>query len=882
MSIPAGTRLGVYEIVAPIGAGGMGEVYRARDTRLDRSVAIKVLPAEYADNVQLRLRFDREAKTISQLNHPNICALYDVGKDKDNGTPYLVMELLDGQSLATRLERGPLPLPETLTYGVQIAEALERAHREGIVHRDLKPGNVMLTRSGAKLLDFGLAKSVSVLATPDGETQQKSLTAEGTIVGTFQYMAPEQLEGIDADVRTDIFALGSLLYEMASGKRAFEGKTRTSLIAAIVSANPAPVSQLQPLTPASLEHVIAKCLEKEPDARWQSAHDIAEQLRWIRDRGAEERTIRDKRPAVREWIAWTVAAVSIAALAALAWRLNENRASRTPLFAAINPPPGQTFAFDVGRAGSLTISPDGKYVTFATAESNGDHHLWIRALDSDAAVLVPGSASEEYYPFWSPDSRSLAFFSDGKMKRTDTHGSTPVVIADAPTGRSGSWSEDGVILFSPTSTGPIHRVSAAGGKSVPVTTLDTSRRETTHRWATFLPDGRHFLYLAASHAGPHTDNSSAVIVGSIDDGRLRKQILAVGGNVAFADGNLLYVRDRSLVAQRFDTRALELRGDPVLLARAVNYDPVFWRGLFAVSNNRSLVYVPGEADPKSTLQWIDRQGGSLGTSGQPAPYMALGLSPDDSTCAVVLPSPAGTTDIWLHDFSRGINQRFTFGEGDEAAPVWSPDGNRIVFSDSRQGTDGLYVKDIGATADRLVYYGAEYDTEGAAWSPDGKYTVATRHRTGRTGTTDIVIVPMDGSGPPAPFLPSTFDQDAGTFSPDGKWLAYSSKEGGRKEIFVARFPSGLSKQQVSTEGVNFIAAWRGDQLFYGTNDGKMISVTLTESASRIAIGTPRVMPFDMPESLTFAHRSDRILEAVEPKLRPEVALIANWQSLLPR
>src|SRR5438874_1533594 len=524
-TLSAGARLGPYEVLGPIGSGGMGEVWRGRDTRLDRSVAIKILPAELAGNAQLRMRFEREARAISQLSHPHICTLFDVGQQ--DGRDFLVMELLDGESLAQRLTRGPLTMPEVLRYGMQIADALDKAHRHGIVHRDLKPGNVMLTKSGAKLLDFGLATGSAAASVPvstavaEKPTEYKPLTEEGTIVGTFQYMAPEQLEGIDADARTDIFALGCVLYEMATGRRAFDGKTRTSLIAAIVGNEPVPMSQLQPLTPPAFEHVVAKCLAKDREDRWQSAHDIAEELKWIGTAGSQVGVaapvaMRRRMRARGVAIVAVVASLLAIALGYVAWK----RGSVQPrlIRASIMPPPGTDFELTRIDAASLTLSPDGTRITFEANTKAGDAMIWVRSLAAADATPVAGT-EKGHVPFWSPDGKSIGFFAEGKLKRVEISGGAPITLADAPDGRGGAWNGEGVIIFEPDWRSPLYRVPANGGAATPLTKLDESRSETTHRWPSFLPDGRHFLFLAGSHRVGLNSELNAIYVGSLDSPR---------------------------------------------------------------------------------------------------------------------------------------------------------------------------------------------------------------------------------------------------------------------------------------------------------------------------------------------------------------------------
>ncbi|HET9794868.1 MAG TPA: protein kinase, partial [Thermoanaerobaculia bacterium] len=578
MTLSAGTRLGPYEIVSLLGAGGMGEVYRAIDTRLDRAVALKVLPRELSETPGFRQRFEREAKAISQLSHPNICALFDLGSE--GGAEYLVMELLEGQTLADRLEKGPLPIDQVLRFGTEIAAALDRAHRAGIVHRDLKPGNVMLTRTGVKLLDFGLAKAVAKAPVEDGSglsalptaaPESRPLTEEGTILGTFQYMAPEQVEGREADARTDIFALGCVLYEMATGRKAFTGRSRAGLVAAILERDPGPISAALPMAPPALDRLVQGCLEKDPDDRWQSAHDVMAQLRWIAQGGSQAGvpapvTARRRSRERTAWIAAGLAVIAAIGFAA-AW-LRRAPANAGVVRSTVLPPAGSRFAFSGDNAGPLTISPDGKTLAFL-AVGNDRPRLYVRPLDADEPVALPG-ADGASFPFWSPDSRSLGFFADGKLKRVDLSapGSSTTICA-APNARGGTWGADGTILFAPDTRSAIFRVPASGGTPSPVTKLDASSHS-THRWPAFLPDGRHFLFFAGDHNDTRSDKAGARFA-SIDAPGDRAVVHTLA-NALYAGGKLLFLRGNTLIAESFDPRAGNLSGEPRPVAEGVHFD----------------------------------------------------------------------------------------------------------------------------------------------------------------------------------------------------------------------------------------------------------------------------------------------------------------------
>ena len=824
MNLASGSRLGPYEIVAPIGAGGMGEVYRARDTRLDRSVAIKILPAEFAQNAQFKLRFEREAKAISQLNHPHICTLYDVG---DN---YLVMELLEGESLADRLTKGRLPLEQVLRYGMQIADALDKAHRAGIIHRDLKPGNVMITKSGAKLLDFGLAKT-SAPVDLQGATQHKPLTQEGTILGTFQYMAPEQLEGLEADARTDIFALGTVLYEMATGHRAFEGKTKTSLIAAIVKENPRPMAELQPLTPPALEHVVNKCLSKDPDDRWQNAHDIAEELKWISEAGSSAGVAAPliARRKSRERLGW-VAAVAIAGSAAVFF------ATRRPdppprVETAVVPPEGVAFSY-VG--GSVALSEDGRQLAFVGRGADGKSVIWVRSLGSSVARPLAGTEGASF-PFWSPDARYIAFAAGDKLKKVSVTGGSPETLADVPQFLGGSWNREGDILMS--SAPGIRRVSAAGG-NVDVIIPPNNR---TLSSAKFLPDGRRFIFTSFRGSA----QVDGLYTASLDAHDEKIILPAVYSNAAYAPpGFILYSRDGDLRAQRVDPKTLKAEGDPVRLADRVQYDPESKAALFALSATGSLLYLEGEGAGKSELAWVSRDGKDIGTIAPPAMFYTPRLSHDEKRVAVDL-SDAQTAsgDVWMFDLGHEVSTRLTYDPANESAPQWSPDDRRIFFFSEKRGHLDLYDRPSSGTgAEELLL------ADGTAKipldvSPDGQllaYMVIDPAKK----NADVSLMLL-ASRKATPLLTTPFNEGGLQFSPDGTWIVYSSDESGRSEIYVQRFPDSTGKWIVSRGG-GTQPAWSADgrQIYYISPERKMVSVPVAPGTS-----------FDagMPVSLFDAH-----------------------------
>src|SRR5574341_1062935 len=596
MPLESGTKLGPYEITGAVGAGGMGEVYRARDTRLGRDVAIKVLPEAFAKDAILKERFEREAKTISSLNHPNICTLYDVGHQ--DGTDFLVMELLEGESLAQRLGKGALPVAETLRIGMEMSDALERAHRQGIVHRDLKPGNIVLTKAGAKLLDFGLAKP-QVLTTASGTALSGLATQahptspvprEGTVIGTFQYMSPEQVEGREADARSDIFALGAVLYEMATGKRAFEGKSQISIASAILEKEPEPISRVQPMTPPALEHVVKTCLAKDPEERFQTAHDVKIQLRWISESGSQisaAPVVRRKRS--RERLAWAAALLVVTALAAAGWLWKRAAWSYdAPIVTSILPPAKSFFSLAGNEGGPVEVSPDGKMLTFLATNAEGTPEIWVRDLSQHEARALPGTEGGKA-PFWSPDSRSIAFFAGGKLKRVETAGGPAVTVCDAANARGGTWMPGGVILFTPNTQTGLQRVADSGGTPETITQID-AKLHTTHRWPYALPDGKHFLYLAANHRTP-SGEQNGVYWASLDGTQSRLLVRSVA-NAAYAYGYRAFLRENTLMAQPFKPESGTLTGNPMPVVERVLYDSGVWRGVFSPSQNGVLAYQP--------------------------------------------------------------------------------------------------------------------------------------------------------------------------------------------------------------------------------------------------------------------------------------------------
>ena len=829
MGLTPGTKLGPYEIQSSLGAGGMGEVYRARDTRLEREVAVKVLPSNLSSDPSLRQRLEREAKAVSKLSHPHICMLYDVGHQ--DGLDYLVMELVEGETLERRLLRGPLPPDQTLRLAAQIAGALAQAHRLGIVHRDLKPANIMLTKAGAKLMDFGLAKESGPSPLANALTAMTSeptkLTAEGAIIGTFQYMAPEQLEGKEVDARTDLFALGEVVYEMATGKAAFTGKSRASLIAAILTVEPQPMVALQPMTPPALERMVKKCLRKDPDERWQNASDLADELNWIAEGGSQAAKAGPVPVGGWRWdrAGWLLAAafLLVAMAGGGAWWKASNRRLASLYFHASVP-----FA-----ANDLALSPDGRLLAMVAYSPQANNYvLWTYEIGSRRTSSLDRTQGASY-PFWSPDGRFIGFFADGKLKKVEVSGGQVQVLCDAPNGRGGTWNRDGVIVFSPDAIGTIglSRVSSQGGSPAEMTKPDTSRFETSHRWPVFLPDGKHFLYLAANFTG-HTE-SNATFLGSLDS-QERRQVVSTSANAAYAEpGYLLYLRDQTLVAQPFDLRRYVLSGEPHTVSDEVLYFSQVDRAVFSVSGGEVLVTQTGKGASLSQLTWFDRSGKPTGTVGKLGSYHNVRLSPDGRRIATDQTDPDGRNiDIWAHEPARGMTTRLTFDPALDYAPVWSPDGKQILFGSSRRLAWRLYLKNADGSGHEkeVVDLGVDWQLIAWDWSRDGKYVLV------RKGNELWYLTWPERIA--KPLLQAKWTARNAQFSPDGRWMAYASNETGSWEIYVSPFPSANGKWQISSAG-GHEPRWRrdGKELFYVSAEGKMMAVAVTAGAS-FAAGSP--------------------------------------------
>jgi Tol biopolymer transport system component len=832
MSLSAGTKLGPYEVVAPLGAGGMGEVYRARDTRLDRTVAIKVLPQHLADTPEARQRFEREARAVSALNHPHICTLHDVGSQ--DGTEYLVMEYLEGETLAARLGKGPLPLEQVLKLGVEISDALDKAHRQGIVHRDLKPGNIMLTKSGAKLLDFGLAKAAVPLTSgvtlTAAVTRTTPVTQQGTIVGTFQYMSPEQVEGKEVDARSDIFSFGAVLYEMLTGQRAFPGKSQLSVASAILEKEPEPISALQPMTPPMLERAVKRCLAKEPDDRWQMARDLQLELKWIAEGGSQVALSPSAAKGIRARgaLLWGVVSLLLAAITGFAiWNLKPTPprpVSRT----VIALPAGQRLAGLDHPA--VALSSDGNHLAYVAIQG-GTQQLYLRAMDSLEAKLIPGTEGATE-PFFSPDGQWLGFFAGQKLKRVSVSGGAALTLGDAPFPGGASWSSHGMIAFAPSVGSALQQVPDGGGTPQPLTHLE--KGEVSQRWPEFLPDGKAVLFTAAPTNASWAN--AQVAVQSVGTGE-RQNLIKEATHPRYAvSGQLIYAQGGSLMAVPFDPQRLAITGAAVPVVESVLQSPSSGAAQYSFSATGSLVYISGgvQADQRS-LVWVNRNGTEQPVTAPARAYVFPRLSPDGRRVGVGITEQE--TQVWLYDLARETLTRFTFEGNVNLNAAWTPDGKRIAFQSNKEGPLNLFWQraDGSGGLERLTT--SEYNNFPISWSPDGQLLayVEVNPTTGY----DIWVLQLSDRKA-QPFLRTPFNESVPRFSPDGRWLAYVSNESGRWEVYVLAYPGLGGKWQISTEG-GTEPVWNsnGRELFYRSGD-KMMAVDIARQPSFTA-SKPRVL-----------------------------------------
>ncbi len=803
-AIGAGTRLGPYEVQSLLGEGGMGQVYRARDSRLNRTVAIKVLTSPAAASPELRERFEREARAVGSLNHPHICTLHDLGHQ--DGVDYLVMEYLEGETLSARLRRGPLPIEQVLRCAIEIADGLSQAHRAGVVHRDLKPANVMLTRSaGVKILDFGLAK----LRAPGPETgaglssvptESRNLTNAGVLLGTAPYMAPEQVEGREVDCRTDLFAFGAVVYEMATGERAFEGESAASVIAAILSSEPSPISTSQPLVPRALDRVVQKCLAKLPEDRWQTARDLKDELLWIQKEVSLPSTP-VRRKGVRRWALPASAVVAVIGTSLALWSLLRSSATPRPVVRSVIPLPEDHLYSRDGMA----LSPDGTRLVlgaFLRTAGNAFGRLYLRVMSEMEAKPIPGTEGSRL-PLFSPRGDWLAFFANGKLMKVSLGGGAPVALCDAPNPYGGTWGPDDTIVFNAVNYGGLMRVSAGGGPCEVLTTPDREKSEKSHRFPDFLPGGKTVIFSMGSAARRSLDDQTIEAL-SLETGE--RKVLVEGGMSArwSPSGHLVYHRGDSLVAVSFDPERLAVTGPPVTVLEGVLPVHGFFGGQpnFALSRNGALVFVPFRKRTPPRLVFVDREGKSEPISEVRQEFRWHQLSPDGKRLAVGV--AAWNDEIWLYDFSRDAWSQLT-SDWDNSAPIWAPDGAQVTFTSTREGPFNLFSLPADGSGELERLTTSSQDQTPLSWSPDGRFLAF-----GEGG--DIWILPREGDQKPKLFLSSAW---GARFSPDGRWLAYVSRESGRPEVNVRPFPGPGGKWQISTRG-GLSPRWSGDgkEIFY--------------------------------------------------------------------
>jgi serine/threonine protein kinase len=879
VNIPAGTRLGHYEILAGIGAGGMGQVYRARDTRLDRIVAVKVLPDSFASNAQLRSRFEREAKVISSLSHPNICTLHDVGTQ--DGIDFLVMEHLEGETLADRIARGPMALGDVFRYAIEIAEALTRAHRVGVVHRDLKPSNIMITRLGAKLLDFGLAKvakqgSNDVTEAFNGITKPKDdLTSEGSILGTYPYMSPEQLEGREADARSDLFAFGAVLYEMLTGRRAFGGKSRASVIAAILAAEPPAISSVRPVLPAGLDRLVRGCLDKDPDDRWQSAHDVKLELESLRGgAGSVDSNANPKSSlALLPWgIAAALGLVAVFALIAIL-RARSHTRGPTPLVASLMAP---GYQFNVSD-GPAVISPDGtRIVVRARREGTAVETLLVRRLDAPDFVPLQGTEGV-IDPFWSPDSQQIGFFNDGKLMRMPASGGPITTICEGVAdSRGATWSGD-TILFSPGPSSAIQRVSASGGgKPVEVAPLDKARSEIGQWRPHFLPDGRHYVYQSLNAM----QDKWGVYVADLERKTPPRLLIDAATTAIYAPpGYLLYAYSGDLYAQPFNAETREKNGAPALIAKNVEYTAQYGSPGYSTARDGSLVMQTWQGEAHSMLGAVSSDGAvtPVGVDGD-----NVDLSRDDTRLAIQrMDAAARAPDLWIIDLKRGTRTRLTSDVAPDIGPVWSPDGKRIAYITQLTGYHSIRIRAAspGGAVEEITR--SLPGMEITDWSRDGRYLLAEVFNP--ETSSDIEMIDLQGDRKLKPLLATRFVENSPRFSPDGRFLCYQSNEGGQMDIYVQTFPAGDQRWQITSSG-GASARWSpdGKHLYYVTPD-RRLAVLGIDTSNGFDFTTPQFIGASISQDITQPAANGTLYMTLEKSSSESINLLTAWEhTLLPQ
>ena len=816
MPLSKGDRLGPYEVLALVGQGGMGEVYKARDTRLDRIVAIKTSKTEFSE------RFEREARAVAALNHSNICTLHDVGPN------YLVMEYIEGTPL-----KGPLPVDQALKYAVQICDALDAAHKKGIVHRDLKPANILVTKAGVKLLDFGLAKVAQAIMPVNEATVTMALTGKNEIVGTLCYMSPEQLQAQadsrELDARSDIFSFGLVLYEILTGKRAVTGSSPASIIAGIMER---PVPSIAEIAPPVLDSILQRCLQKDPEARWQSARDLHHALELVQAGPASDRDV--SRPSSRPgaligaWMAAALATLAAVMLGYLYFRVSPSKETSVAKLSVVMPP-----AISLASESAPLISPDGTKLALLVRDASGKNTVWIRPINSLDAQPLPGTDNARNL-FWSPDGHSMGFQTvGGDLRRIDLSGGAPARLCDALfSSIGGAWSTNGTILVGSNGNRPLFMAPPGGGPCRPVTELDNGRKERGHEFPQFLPDGRHFLYLALSANRENT----GIVVGALDS-KETKFLLATSSPALYGSGHILYLRDQTLMAQRFDPQNLELSGEATAVAENIATSP-YGDAMFSVSTTGTLVFRPGTSGA-TQLTWLDRAGKELAKVGPPGEYINPELSPDGKQISFQRRNAQGDRDIWQLNVERGAAQRFTFSSADETLPLWSPDGSMIIFASNQEGLASIFQKPAnGGGAESLLL---RNDSAGPmSWSADGRFIFF--RTVNAKGMNEGWFLPVTGDRQAVPYLQSNSqNRNQPRLSPNGRWLAYYALDSGQSEIYLEPFPKPGGKWQVSTgSGVSHRWSRDGKELYFIAPNSDLMAVTV-KGETTPELGTPTVL-----------------------------------------
>lgn len=906
MPLASGTKFGPYEIQSLLGAGGMGEVYRARDTRLDRAVAIKILASHLSSSPELKQRMEREARAISSLNHPNICHLYDLGSQ--NGTDYLVMEFLEGETLAERLRRGALPLSDVLKIGTTVAEALALAHRQGIVHRDLKPGNIMLTKRGARLMDFGLAKSahsgvpgaatnaplLSAAQTLSEASPMSPLTSAGAVVGTIQYMSPEQVEGKEIDGRSDVFSFGAVLYEMVTGKRAFEGKSQLSVASAILEKEPEEISTLKPTSPPALDRTIRKCLAKQPDDRWQSASDLATQLSWIADASATGTAVAATaagRSTNWRQFGWIVSGLLMLLLiAALAWSpLHRAKEAGPVMRFSIPLPEGDALGGTWYWYPSIAISGDGTQVAYVT-HHGGNSQIYIRRVGEAMPRAIPGTERADM-PFFSPDAQWLGIYSGGEMKKVPLAGGPTVTIAKTAF-KGANWTEDGTIYFA--NGAGLMKVAESGGTPQTVTTLDAKAGETDQEYPELLPGGKALLFTVRNMEEPSFDEADIAAV-KLTTGE-RKILVKQGTDAHYlSSGHLVFMRGGVLMAVPFDADKLEVMGAAVPVVENVLENPRIGAGQYAASKNGMLVYIPGGVTyGEHEMVFVDKTGNTKPLTATKRPYEDFTVSPDGKYLAITI--EGAITNTWIHDIARDTETRFNFGI-ENRDPSWTPDGKRIAYSGHKDGKYAIFWKPLDGSAPEEPLLQKDFPVFAWFFSPDGNTLLYADTLFG--GANNVGALPLQDRQHDRTIFPPNYNVEWAVLSPDGKWIAYDSDESGRPEVYLAPYPALAPRERISTDG-GLHPLWAPDEreLYYrmGTTAEEMeqrflgqksrVMAVSIETKPTLKVGQPRML-FEGPYfesghdiAITPDGKGFILIRENDATGPREIEVVVNWLSEL--